>query len=784
MAFGDDLYEQENTRGGDAPVPLKGGPDDLTKGSEKERARAALAIWTAKDRWMERRMAQWRANELRRAGVKNVQVRKKENGRWYAWVPPNIETNPDVLQSMNAAASQARKFTSLLLADPPAPQAVPATGEEEDRDAAEFSTRVLLDIQGPRHLNDQKHIRRALDKANTFASGFIWYWVDPTGGGRAPVEVSAGFDPVNRIQARSEDELDLNPVTGLPWTHYREMYVADDGSLTEDPSEARTDWMPALQATVLTGRQVRMIPHTAQDIGEADGVQIADFKPLGQLRRLYPDELGNLSKEEKAALVGFRPDHERWIVPEAYRRSLTTPPNDPDEKLVFVLTTYMKASPDIEEGLCLTTVGKDRVVVDENWVAETDFGTVSLPLPLTQYKQWTEGDDEPYGHSLMEFLGPGNEVRSKIIADWLEHVTRLNNRKMFLPMHSNLRPEDFRLPSKTPLRILPGGEPKYEDVPSFAPDSVSFINFTTNEMQMASGLTQIAQGLESPQVQSGRHAQAIVSQVHAGLSDIRQNIIDGFTRGSRIQLALIRAFFARPRRIGWVGEDGAYKERRWSGADLRQTSDVKLKNGTLTMLTPVAKAQLAEHYATLGVVTPIQLQELVADSMGPLIGLQDDPHRLRIRRQLARFMDGPPDDWQPQFEQVPVPGPDGNPQIDPRTGQPATQPQQIMDPVLMGIWRPYPQDDLPHVALTRLRELAKAMSRTEFAILPPPWQFGLLQEFARAQQAATPTGQQPGQDPQPARSPAQNQDLQGPLAPPATPLPTETPAPAGQVDAF
>ena len=112
--------------------------------------------------------------------------------------------------------------------------------------------------------------------------------------------------------------------------------------------------------------------------------------------------------------------------------------------------------------------------------------------------------------------------------------------------------------------------------------------------------------------------------------------------------------------------------------------------------------------------------------------------------------------------------------IDPSTGEPAQQ--QIMDPVLQGIWRPLSGDDFGHIALRRARELVKAQARSLYASLPQEWQWGLDQELARAGLAAAGTqGLQPGQQPQQVLSPAQR--TQGPQAPPATPVPTDTPAP-------
>ena len=107
--------------------------------------------------------------------------------------------------------------------------------------------------------------------------------------------------------------------------------------------------------------------------------------------------------------------------------------------------------------------------------------------------------------------------------------------------------------------------------------------------------------------------------------------------------------------------------------------------------------------------------------------------------------------------------------IDPNTGAPMLDPDglpvmddvQVMDQVLGGIFRALPPDDLPFVALLRLHELTKLMSRSEFAEHPPEWQFGVFQEFERARLGASPVGAQPGQQPE---QRAQSQSTEGPLA--------------------
>jgi len=735
----------------------------LTEKDEAKVARIALEIWESKNELMNKREAQWEVNELRRAGYKNVQLRQETDDlSWKRWISPVSEHSPDALSAMNKAASLCRKFVSIMLADPPGPMAKPTSGEDEDRDAAEFSTRVLEDIQSAGRLNEPKLARRAWDKACTYGSGFVRYYVHPKAGGRAPIQISAG------ATAETIDDALVDPMTGMEWPDLIERYVREDGTLTDEESEAATRFRPGLKAEVLTGRNVRMIPHTAEDIWEAEGVQIATFKAWGEVRKMFDLEIDEADEEE---LFKFQPKEYRHIATRAEKRALSRPPKDKDERLVFVLTTYFTGCNDYERGAYVITIGDKLAPVQDEWTEKDAEGReISLMLPLTQYKQWAEGTSDPYGYGMMDIVGEGNEIRAHMIGALMDHVDWMLSRKIFLPLGGLITPKDLRLPGRTPLPMLPGQKPEYEDIPSFPSDGMNLFQLTDKEMEHDGMLGDVASGLESSQVQSGRHAQAIISQVHTVLSEPRQNLEDGYVRACQIELQLIRAYYTSPVRIGWVGEDGAYKERRWTNSDLRQTTDVKLKPGTLSMLSPIQKAALSEQYAQMGVITQEDLKDMIASELGGTLGIQDDPFVLRVRRQYAAWLEGPPKDWQPQFDQQPVVGPDGQPMIGP-DGQPAMEPKQVLDPILLGIWRPYPADEIPYVARTRLRELAKAMSKSEFAVKPKEWQFGVFQEYFRmlGPQQGLP-GQQVGQPPNVQQSPAQR--TQGPMAPPDNPPPT------------
>lgn len=734
-------------------------------------AGAAMDIWEDGDHYWQRDIEQWRLNKARRMGYTNGQLRYNDvDDHWTAWFPKNA--SPDMSRDANKAAQLCRRFTSVMFADPPAPEVEPPSGEDKDADGAETSKRVLLDIQSPAQLNTPRKARMAWDRANDHGSGFVYYYVDEHGGGKAPLEVEA------RADAQHIDQALVNPVTGLEEGPYVKRYVRPDGTLTDVEGEAQTRWLPKLCSEVVTGRNVRPIPHTASDISEAHGAQLLVFRPWRDVVRRFP-QLAQLPAEQRAALFQYKPEHADRIASKREIAAFSDSTRE-DERLVCVLTTYMEEQSDYEDGLYLVTLGTTFVAYRGKWIEEAEDGTKRKALvPLAQFAQFEEGRDSFFKVALMELVGGANEVRAAQIAYLLDHLDKLNNRKIFLPTNSVLTPGMLQYSRGTVLPMNPGGKPEFEDFPNYPRESLEVHDRMGMEMDNASGLAETAQGLEDSGVKSGRHALAIMGQVQAGLSEPRENIAAGYIRCCQIELQMIRRFYRQPRRLRWTGEDGSYKEKRWSGSDLLGETDIRLKPGSLSMMTPAAKSQLVEHYMSLALIPPDEARALVTENLGPVIGLQDDPFRMRIRRQLAAFEDGPPEGWMQQRQQlaqqvaaqatqqqqaaypaiagaaaaagvVPPPAPPPVPvqpvptvQPDPLTGQ-----LVITDPTLAAIFQPVACDDLPGVAQVRLNEMAKFMSSVRYERLPADWRAGLEAEYRRAMVAAQ-AAVQPQQQPDP-----------------------------------
>lgn len=712
-----DAFDMSNDVGGGQPQTLEEAmnQDNLLNMSPTDAAKRVLEDFDKSEPRVKTLKEQWRINRLRSRGYTGLRLIKVQDEQ-RAIIPLGATPN---MAAMNQAGRLKRRMRSQMFADPPIPECDPASDEDQDRDAAEFSTRVLINESGEGRLSYDILSADAFDLASDYGSGFIRFMVDPQGGGWQPLQVWAS------PRAPNEQVALIDPSTGQPWKasapgepDFILRYVKQDGTLTDDREDPalKVQWLPGLRAELLTGKHVRFLPDSARDLWEADGVQIGALTPLGTLKAMFP-RLRTMKPDEIAKIVGARPSNAKDLLPRGYRDLGGT--GIDDSTLVYNVTRYHRQTAEYPKGCYIVVAGVDTVLYRSPWWDEQHHE--ALDIPLTQFKQFND-EESAYGIALMEFLGPGNELRAFLFGVILEHFDRFVRRKTFLPTTSNLQPEQMQSETATVLSIVPGGEPKYEDIPEL-PAFVEKLFMTLKEdLNDEAGLQEVAQGLNPPGVKSGIHADKIVQQVVVGLSDLRQNTERALSRGWRIMLQQVRAFYTVPQQISWVGEDQAYRQRAFVGTDLGNTKDVKIARGSFTGLSRDSKANLAIQYAQLQIFDPLELKHVIGANVGGTIGLEDDAHRARVRRQIGKWNDGPPEGWQP-----------AQPTVDPRTLQVVPPPP---DPIITAIFDPRDVDEDQKVAIVRQYELGRAMSSSKYSRWPAPWQDGLRMEYLKARHAA------------------------------------------------
>lgn len=638
---------------------------DLIQEDPKRAAELVLRQWDESTTLLKPHFAQWKINRARMAGYTGMRLVKVQNEQ-RAFFP--LGSTPSQTTT-NKAARLCRRLRSTIFADPAVPDAIPSSDDDEDRDAADMSTRVLTDVCGNHNLAYNLVLGDAFDLASTHGSGFVRFWIDPAGGGK---------------------------------------------------DEKTGEWLPQVRRELLTRRNVRLIPDTASDVWDARGVMIGALTPLSELKRQFPKQFAKLREEDVSKLVGFRPQASDELLPVGRKDRRR---NDASgDALVFVLTIiHLQDAVQYPEGCYAILAGGEEWLHSGPWM-DPKRGT-ALDLPLTEVFQIR---DEECPRGMMEFLGPGNEVRQSLEAAIDEHLRRFTQRKTFVPIHSNLQPEQLQAETRTYIPIVPNGAPVNEEVPDFPKPIMESYEMITREMDDESGLQEAGQGLTTPSVKSGTHATRIIAQVNVGLSTMAEYSARAIERGWEIILQQIRAFVDTELMLRWQSEGGEYKVRRWNVSDLGGTTDVRIQKGSFTQLSSMHKAETVSVYMQQQLITPMEGQRLIMGQVGSLVGLQDNPYRQRVRRQIALWEEGPPEDWMP----TPT-----APQVDPATGQLVPgQPQP--DPMALQIFTPLPVDEQPDVAQIRAYELGRALSDVKAERRPKEWTLALVMAYEQARIAA------------------------------------------------
>jgi hypothetical protein len=665
-----------------------------------------VKTWSDQDRMLARYLADVKVNDLRRRGFANVEVQKSQDrDEWRVWAFNGAET-----MGMNTAAALCRKFTAALLADPPEPDPTPPGPDESHRDQADFARTILTRMLGESEMDGAHLFRRLEDLASTWRRSYACCWVNPQGR-RQPVEVEA------HPQAQTVQQ-PFGMMGELPTSEAVLRYVKPDGSFTDDRAQAALQWAPSLERQVYDGRHVRLIPATAMDLWEAQGAMIAEFIPLGKMRRLFPDIFTPMTDEQIKQLQDHPPKARMLLPGETKKEKEAAASLEGDDRLVFTIRAWMDASSEYPEGAYVIIAGLKTMVYRGPWSAPMpEQGQEPLLPPITELRQWHE-------ECVMDIVGPGIESLHQQRAAVRDHTDQMLHRFIFLPTTSLLNEQDIINRERTVLPINPGGAPTQEDVPPLDQGIFQVYEMSKTEMREDLGLSQTAQGLEAGSVTSGRQAFAILGQAQVALSEPRQNLERAYLRWCRIILQQVRAFFTTPQRMSWVGEEEMYAEKRWTGADLGSTRDVQLRAGSLSLLLPVQKVEQLTTMVQAGVpIPPDEFRDIVASGVGPLVGLREEPQRMHIRRQITAWEEGPPEGWAPQPPQM---------QMTPM----GPQAMPVPDPVLSKIFQPTPSDVVPTIAAIRMTELARAMAGQTYHRWPPEWRTGMDQEFERMRQAA------------------------------------------------
>jgi len=735
---------------------------------------AVLETWRRQDSAAKNREAREKRGELIRAGVRGVRVIEDDDqDRFVVRAPFGAESAP---RAPNKADQLIRRIAATLTVDPPMAEVTPTADDDAERAAAELAERILRVEGAPSERDDVSLLRQMIDLAGTYASVFTLTYLDPQAT-LVPVEIQARPDALTVDEALVR----VDPATGVESpvdpASLVTRYVRMDGTLTDVAAEAQLGWQPRVAEKLLRPTQVRFVPPVnVTGIEDAAGVLVGEVITLGEcVARHYDGE--RPSEETCKQLVAWRPsnlDVSRWV-PRAQRELLTSgAPTRPDgtlaeDALVVTLTLYLKSGPLAPHGAAIVIGGPREPLARRPWRETVGDGAAArvehLPLPVVQLR-WREdtATGDPYGIAGVDDLGPLEEVRAAMLKFVLDYAFRFGAPQVYLPFGTTVQPGQLQRRTGDPIYLAPEGQPFYEQMPPLTPVVSQVYDGMGKEMDTASGLEEAAQGVASSSVKSGAHARQIIEQALVALAGLQQNAAKAVCRLWSLRLTFMRAYYTAPRILRYLGEGGDYQAKMWTGMDLVGAGDIQIARGTGTMTPKSAKTMLAREDLQVAMQMGDQsaVQRYYRAIMGgtsPLLGLQDDPIRQRIARQVALWR-------QESKAQHPPPPPPPPMMPDPMTGQPVPSGPAMPDPVAQAaaqLFAPNPTDELPYVAPLRVQELADAMASRAFQQADPRYQQALYAEYERMRRAAgiqTLAEQQQGQQQQQQQQQAMQQAMQ------------------------
>lgn len=695
---------------------------------------------------MSRRRAVGKRNRWWREGRRFVRLEKFENeSRWEAKLPLGALATPPL---PNRTDRLCRRAGNTILTDGPIAECEPGNDANDARDAAEFATRYLKILGQPALLNFKRILRRAFQKACTFMSAYAWVTIDPKANGKRPRKMLA-----HPLAQTYEDAL-IDPNTGLQAAQKDlvDRYIRSDRTLTDNPDEADIQWLPGPKVRILTFHNVTLLPETCSGIEDCDGVIIADTTTLGELRTMFPDKFEGMNEQDMEKLAKWKPTNHKDLLPVHAKEPEDQKDDDGkyrDEHVVYTLTCYYRTCDAYPCG-AYAIVSGDFLLHRQKWSAkmppkrdvqgkELPSEEESLMIPVAQERCMDDDVNDDYvGIALADKLGPADEISASSLGYSMEYMFRFGNRNVFLPHGSIVQPKQLLLRDGNPIYVNPQGKPFYEDVPPL-PDTIPALRQEMREEQDDDvGLRETAQGVEVSSVKSGVHAQAIIGEAQKAMTEMKDNLGDFFVRMCEIILEQSRAFIEVPQLLRYQGEDGDYKELEFTRLDFAATRAVTIARGSFTMQTNFAKMQMATEARGLNVIDDEELRETWLTGMSPVIGTQDNPHLLRVRRQIDHWSKGPPEDFDKQLAayqaqvqqyQVAQEAAAARAQMAAHLGVAPTGPALPPEPVIPGPFTNLPIDHEPGPAKIRHRQLARLMATPKYSRQSENWRWVFDQAY-------------------------------------------------------
>lgn len=546
------------------------------------------------------------------------------------------------------------KAASTVLSDFPEAEAEPLDDSEEAEAAVDMANRFLAQNASEQGTNDAVLFDDRVKRALVTASSYLEAWTDPTGGGYVPLEIKA------HPEAVSPDDPLVGP-DGQPTTEYVLRYVTADNQFTTDASQAAPQWQPKIMASCWERAHIRVFPEHLP-VHLAEKVIILGYCTLGEGKRRWKS-IGQMSPEDLSALCDWQPQRYPSLLPpfQRARWKLTDgrekeKSGSSDERIMFYYHIYQRATPDYRKGADVVVTGAMKGFVIDRKLLATDVEvpkaqgrtteTRCREIPVVQITPRADPNGrDPSGLSFLEQFVGATQNNALLASGYWEGVDRTLHTPYAIPMTSPIEgwqvkdaraSEDFLIitrmedkPTQLPPPVMPTG---FFEMFSLSDEA---INSIANQERAA-------QGAENSKERSGKALQIAINRNNIANTPMQVSTNNSVARWNRIKIEIAMSDYTTPQLIGYVGDDGSYKEDEFTGVDFALVGKVSIKAGTGTMMPPDQKVQYLSNLRAGQLIDDGEAKEAARPAFAKQLGLPPSSHEQYVERCIDGWVKGPP----------------------------------------------------------------------------------------------------------------------------------------------
>lgn len=677
----------------------------------------------------------------------------------------------------NKAWDLINKTTEALLIDFPQAEAEPGDDSEEAEAACDMANRFLSQDASEQGTNDAVLFNNLVGGALTRSSTYVECWTDPTGAGYIPLQIPAHPTAVSPMQPMlgADGSPTDSPILRYVTSVGPDGQPTEESQFTDDPTKAAPQWQPKLMPAIWQREHIRVYPETAS-VAQADKVIILGYCTLSQAKKRWP-LVAEMSPDELSQLTDWTPPRYTVLLPpfQRGRWKLTDgrekeKQGSSDERIMFYYHPYVKASPDYPKGADVVVSGANGGLVLDRKLLSKEVEVPAKPdapapkketrcmeIPVVQVTPRQDPDEQdPSGRAYIELFAGAVENNAHLAMSASEVIDKNLHLEGYIPSTSPVdgqQREDARASGDLIPILRTEDKPVWGEKIPFDSAFFAFYDRSNVAIESIGAAEKAAKGQQSDE-KSGKAIALATANNNVSLGGMSQAVNNAYARWSRIKIERAMTDFTTSQQIGYVGEDGIFKQEEWSAVDFALVGKVTIKAGTGGLVPPEQKVQNLASLVNAQMLSIDEAKDAARPAFSRTLGLPADAHTQRIERQITAFNKGvPSEEWLVQWKQYTLQMQEYQAQqqraklqlvndqnaaahATATTGAPPApiQPvQTAMTPPAMP-WTPFkplPTDSEPPIAMLRFRRLSKLIDSAKFESFPPEWQSVAITEYQR-----------------------------------------------------